>query len=393
MRTRNHGLAVLFLTVALVGASCSDRSDEVVASDDVESAETTAPAEDTPKETTTVAPEVEETTTAEPATEVVWDEVVPGGDCQCADGSEYRFWVREADPTKVVFFLQGGGACFDPTSCDFEDGNYSVTADADDDPSDAEGLFDFDNPDNPFADWSFVFVPYCTGDIHLGTRTNEYSPELVVNHVGSINATTALDEMVTRFPDAAEIVVAGESAGSAPTPLYAGMAADRYPDARVAVLADGSGAYPDVPAVNATIGALWGTRDVLPDWPGVEGLAVEELSLPDLFVFAAAQHPDILFARHDYAFDETQVFFGTLAGFGGDDLVELIDGNEVQIEAGGVDLSSYISPGESHTVLGQNAVYTETLEGVALIDWIATVASFESPGDVHCIQCEPPAST
>ena len=42
-----------------------------------------------------------------------WTQIVPGGDCECADGSEFSFWVRQADPTKVVFFLQGGGACFD----------------------------------------------------------------------------------------------------------------------------------------------------------------------------------------------------------------------------------------------------------------------------------------
>jgi hypothetical protein len=32
-----------------------------------------------------------------------WERVAPGGDCQCADGSEFAFWERRADPTKVVF--------------------------------------------------------------------------------------------------------------------------------------------------------------------------------------------------------------------------------------------------------------------------------------------------
>ena len=39
-----------------------------------------------------------------------WERVVPGGDCQCADGSEFSFWQREADPSKVVLFLQDGRA-------------------------------------------------------------------------------------------------------------------------------------------------------------------------------------------------------------------------------------------------------------------------------------------
>ena len=45
-----------------------------------------------------------------------WEQVVPGGDCECADGSEFAFWERRADPTRVVFFLDGGGTCSDATT-------------------------------------------------------------------------------------------------------------------------------------------------------------------------------------------------------------------------------------------------------------------------------------
>jgi hypothetical protein len=31
-----------------------------------------------------------------------WERITPGGDCECADGSEFSFWARPADPTKVV---------------------------------------------------------------------------------------------------------------------------------------------------------------------------------------------------------------------------------------------------------------------------------------------------
>ena len=53
------------------------------------------------------------------AGESVGSKVVPGGDCMCADGSEFAFWERRADPTKIVFFLDGGGSCFDATTCAF----------------------------------------------------------------------------------------------------------------------------------------------------------------------------------------------------------------------------------------------------------------------------------
>ena len=57
------------------------------------------------------------TTTA--AADQKWKKVVPGGDCECADGSEFAFWERRADPTKVVFFLDGGGICYDAKTCAF----------------------------------------------------------------------------------------------------------------------------------------------------------------------------------------------------------------------------------------------------------------------------------
>jgi hypothetical protein len=42
---------------------------------------------------------------------------VPGGDCQCSDGSQYSFWVRKADPNKVLFYFRAGGACFTAETC------------------------------------------------------------------------------------------------------------------------------------------------------------------------------------------------------------------------------------------------------------------------------------
>ena len=48
-----------------------------------------------------------------------WEKIVPGGDCKCADGSEFAFWERDADPNRIVLYLDGGGACIDSTTCAF----------------------------------------------------------------------------------------------------------------------------------------------------------------------------------------------------------------------------------------------------------------------------------
>ena len=97
--------------------------------------------------------------------------------------------------------------------------------------------------------------------------------------------------------------------------------------------------------------------------------------------------PEIIFGRHDYAFDQVQQFFAGLAGVPADDLVTLIDTNEAQIEQGGVDLRSYIAPGDGHTVLGRPEFYTETVEGVLLVDWVTDLVRRQPQPDVHCETC------
>ena len=42
----------------------------------------------------------------------------------------------------------------------------------------SEGLGDFENPENPIADYTQVFIPYCTGDLHTGASDTEYSLQL-----------------------------------------------------------------------------------------------------------------------------------------------------------------------------------------------------------------------
>ena len=155
----------------------------------------------------------------------------------------------------------GGGACFDASTCAFDSRAYRVKLGANDDPSTfSTGIFDFTDTRNPLADYSFVFAPYCTGDVHLGNATHVYGPQLTVQHKGSVDASTALKALAEQFPNTTQLVVTGESAGSVPTPLYAGLAHDLLPNADITVLADGSGAYPDVPAINALIGQLWGVE-------------------------------------------------------------------------------------------------------------------------------------
>ncbi|MBK9053496.1 MAG: hypothetical protein IPL78_22140 [Chloroflexi bacterium] len=158
--------------------------------------------------------------------------------------------------------------------------------------------------DNPFADYSFIYVALCTGDSYLGNTTHEYSPELTVQHKGFVNGTAALNYLAEHYPDAAQVVVVGKTAGSVAAPLYGGLAADLLSDAQVIVFGASSGAYPNDPDFNADILGLWGAYDTMPNWEVNEGLTARDWGPPRLWIQAGLHDPDIVMARFDYAFDQ-----------------------------------------------------------------------------------------
>ncbi len=145
------------------------------------------------------------TAASAPPEEITWEQVSTPDECECSDGSEFHYWVHEGSADKVAFVLEGGGACFSAATCGPTGGTSTVDL-ADDAPAGpgsrgegdgagAQGLLDLGDPDNPLAGYSVVYVPYCTDDLHLGDRTQDYGDDVVVEHKGRINATTALEGM------------------------------------------------------------------------------------------------------------------------------------------------------------------------------------------------------
>ena len=78
-----------------------------------------------------------------------------------------------------------------------------------------------------------------------------------------------------------------------------------------------------------------------------------------------------------------------LLGVPAEDLLSLIDANETQIESAGVNLLSYIAPGDDHTVLSDGGFYTEKVNGEQLVDWVTRLIEREPVDDVHCADCTP----
>jgi hypothetical protein len=76
------------------------------------------------------------------------------------------------------------------------------------------GLFDRTVANNPYKDSSFVFVPYCTGDIHAGDAEQQFLfPPRTMHFSGRKNLEAFLERIVPAFHAASRVTLIGASAG------------------------------------------------------------------------------------------------------------------------------------------------------------------------------------
>lgn len=142
-------------------------------------------------------------------------------DSACDDGSPTGLGVYLNDATSnVIVYFEGGGACWDYQTCYVLNtavhGPFGAAQFANLAPGLSAGLFDPTDAQNPFRDWSMVFVPYCTGDLHAGDAIVDYTDGTTTktyHHVGHENALAFLARLIATFPAPGKLVVAGSSAG------------------------------------------------------------------------------------------------------------------------------------------------------------------------------------
>lgn len=145
-----------------------------------------------------------------------------------------------SNANRAIIFLQGGNACYNPPSC-------AITANPG-----GFGQSEFQNelaligtalnrqPANPFANDTFVYIPYCTGDVHAGTREGaEVFGEGPYNFVGFENLRLMLDVIIPSLDGVEEIVLAGISAGGFGAAINFDYVQRRFgPEVRVTLIDD-----------------------------------------------------------------------------------------------------------------------------------------------------------
>lgn len=327
---------------------------------------------------------------AEEVDEKGWTAIHGGPGTGCALDTPYTFYWRPAVSDRLTVYFQGGGACWNDRTCDPRgEPTYDPSVSEWDHPARIGGIFDFSRTDNPLRDYSVLFVPYCTGDVHIGAQTVEYATKatedapagtVTIRHHGARNVAYALDWLKARKLEPKKLFVAGTSAGAIPAPLYAARLASLYPKARVVQIADGAGGYraESVPGVLRHWGATATIRATFPEAADI----ADTRDFKDLYTLAGQQAPDIHYAQVNYAGDEVQLSFLRLLGVEDTPLAPLLAANLSDMRNSVPWFRAYTVPGEAHGILGSEAFYSLVVDGVGFRDWVADLIEGRDVEDV-----------
>jgi len=161
----------------------------------------------------------------------------------CMGGTPLGIGVNlNTNSSNLLIFLTGGGACWDETTCyvldnatqgPFGQAQFNALVPG----LQLAWICNRAAPDNPFKDYSFVYVPYCTGDVHSGSQIELYGTNVTM-HVGYLNMAAYLRRLVPTLPGVQHVVLAGSSAGGFGAVFNWAQTQKAFGNARVDVIDD-----------------------------------------------------------------------------------------------------------------------------------------------------------
>jgi hypothetical protein len=253
---RNSAFRFLFVATLLLGASgcddaevydgpdaISDVGDDTIDVDAGDGTDTVDPvieqrrqaAANIPEEVLTYLGEAEIKETTELASGGEGYVFDPASGPQCLRGGDYFVSRKdgETESDDFVFFLQGGGACWEgfcaATSSVGDPGFPGILPIL----SDQEAV-------NPFASMNKVYLPYCDGSLFGGDAEYDDDDDGEIDriHHGIQNLSAGLDVALEHYPNPDRILLTGVSAGGFGTILAQVVLRKAYPEAEIVVFND-----------------------------------------------------------------------------------------------------------------------------------------------------------
>jgi hypothetical protein len=298
---------------------------------------------------------------------------VPIDGMKCGNGSPSGIGVNLSDASNdVMIFFSGGGACWDATTCFTTNTAVHVHENYTQQTFETEigsigGAFIFQRAAlGPFKDASWVFVPYCTGDLHDGNNVAMYSATQVVHHVGRTNTSALVARVAATRPNAARVWLVGVSAGGYGVGFVWDLARLGWPQGNVHALGDSSPLVAMEPALWTTMQASWqltfpsGCTDCTTDLGAMPAALRATARAGERYGVLAFTRDQVISSYFGITMDVLQA--RTLA--------------MQSAMSAGSGQAAYLMTGTNHVLLGSPNAQTST--GVTVSSWVAQWAS----GDV-----------
>lgn len=320
----------------------------------------------------------------------------------CSDGSGYAFHIRLAPEgerlDRFVIGLQGGGVCLFEDDCTAKMASSPDLFTAQDDEPLISGIMSSDPDESPFANWTKVYLPYCTQDVFAGGGVvEELGPGVELPRYGSVNMRAAMQmvrDVVWKMVDAetdegfrSDDVVAlfgGFSAGGYGTLYNYHWFLDDLLWPRTAAFPDAglgldNGETLGVRGLGLVKIPVWGTRPFLPPYcfagdcavgaVGFEAISPRLKTVPEQQVLAVTNPFDET-QQNDAFFMDTPSFINALRSTYCD--TKDLPGIHYYITSTSDESVHVVSPRPEH--------WTGTIDGEVMRDWFG--GAIASPDDV-----------
>lgn len=368
--------------------------------------------------------------------------------CRTGD-KQFSFFYKPGKEKKLLVYFDGGGACWDSNTC--VTGQLTpLSAYTPEAPKtlDKQGLFDTSNRSNPYRNWSMAVIPYCTGDVHWGSKDQDYTDftgavtgvpggTVTIHHRGFDNFLYVRDWLMHRYAGkpvfdsvlfkrphhererntVKKLLVTGSSAGGYGAIFAYPHLKRAFPKAEAYMLGDGSSGVVSEALLQQALrqpDEHWGAeKNLVTDIPGMDGIfnLPTELFSQGFYSALADYYPQDRFSQYTTIFDFIQALFYNIS----------LNQNNIQAwsavtpavygawssQAIGKTFATtvhsnyraYVGPGCNHTVLRFNDDFynTQSAQAVSFLSWFGALTEEEENGvypanwvNSFCVGCTTP---
>jgi len=318
---------------------------------------------------------------------------IPVDGAKCRDGSGTGFGIRpQTGSDKLVLYLEGGGACFNGTTCTINSASFGSVAFAGwKGTAGGTGIFNTGNDENPLKDWNAVYVPYCSGDIHAGSATGADVPGALTpknqSFVGYDNLYLYLRRILPTFPGITKVLLTGISAGGFGAAYNYDRVAQAFCPTPVVLIDDSGPPMSDgyiAPCLQDRWRTLWGIAETLPaDCPECTG--PDSGGIVNYVSFIGKKYPgarlglisstrdSVISLFYGYGKNDCKDIDGIATAVSGDvyaqGLAELRD----TYMKGPASWATYYVDSTTHTYLVGPGFFSTSVNGKKLSTWVADV--------------------